>query len=206
PQESLRVENRHVDLNHNRWVFPQSEAKCKKGPRIVYLTDEALAVTKRLYEPKRPHQRLFRNSADRPWTTEAINCFFDRLQERMGKQALKDAGYEVPPKEIDRMIAKLNPTCLVKGTLHTKSKAELKAEAKRKLLRTKARSAAPRYCLYALRHSWATNALKAGVDALTVAILMGHRDPSMLARTYQHLGHSPEHMFQQAQKAVGKLQ
>ncbi len=33
-----------------------------------------------------------------------------------------------------------------------------------------------------LRHSWATHALERGVDALTVVILMGHRDPSTLAK------------------------
>jgi integrase len=55
----------------------------------------------------------------------------------------------------------------------------------------RARELAPRYSLYALRHSWATNALKRGVDPLTVAILMGHQDPSMLARVYQHFSLSP---------------
>lgn len=35
PQESLRVEARHVDLKHFRWVFPKSEAKGKRQPRVV---------------------------------------------------------------------------------------------------------------------------------------------------------------------------
>ena len=65
-----------------------------------------------------------------------------------------------------------------------------------------AKAAAPRYSLYALRHSWATNAMKSGVDPLTVAPLMGHKDPSMLARVYQHLSHSPDHMREQAQRAT----
>src|SRR5690606_13690672 len=39
PQESLRVEARHVDLLHNRWVFPKSEAKGKKKPRVIYLPE-----------------------------------------------------------------------------------------------------------------------------------------------------------------------
>lgn len=58
------------------------------------------------------------------------------------------------------------------------------------------------YSLYALRHSWATNALKRGIDPLTVALLMGHKDPSMLARVYQHLSLSPDHMRDQARKAT----
>ncbi len=61
-----------------------------------------------------------------------------------------------------------------------------------------------KYSLYALRHSWATNALRSGMDALTVAILMGHSDPSTLSKVYQHLAHSPEHMLKQARKALGQ--
>jgi site-specific recombinase XerD len=62
---------------------------------------------------------------------------------------------------------------------------------------------APRYSLYALRHSWATHALQKGVDPLTVAILMGHKDPSTLSRVYQHLSLNPSHMREQACRAVG---
>jgi len=54
-----------------------------------------------------------------------------------------------------------------------------------------------------LRHSWATNALQKGVDPLTVAILMGHRDPSTLAKVYQHLALNPKHMLTEAHRAVG---
>jgi integrase len=48
PQESLRVEARHVDLKNQRWVFPKSESKNKKLSRVVYLADEALEITRRL--------------------------------------------------------------------------------------------------------------------------------------------------------------
>ncbi len=61
---------------------------------------------------------------------------------------------------------------------------------------------AVKYSLYTLRHSWATNALRSGMDALTVAVLMGHSDPSTLSRVYQHLAHSPEHMLEQAKRAI----
>jgi integrase len=61
----------------------------------------------------------------------------------------------------------------------------------------------PRYSLYSLRHSWATHALQKGVDPLTVAILMGHQDPSMLSKVYQHLSLNPTHMLEQARKAAG---
>ena len=44
PQESLRVEARHVDLANQRWIFPQKESKGKRAPRIVYLNDKALEI------------------------------------------------------------------------------------------------------------------------------------------------------------------
>ena len=48
PQESLIVEARHVDLANQRWVFQPSEEKCGRSLRVVYLTDRALAIVKRL--------------------------------------------------------------------------------------------------------------------------------------------------------------
>ena len=84
-----------------------------------------------------------------------------------------------------------------------KKPVELRCEAKGKLTDKLARRVAPRYSLYDLRHSWSTHALENGVDALTVAILMGHKDPSTLARTYQHLSHNPQHLLEQAQQAAG---
>lgn len=89
PQESLRVEARHVDLANQRWVFSQTEAKTDM-PRIVYLTDVALAITRRLVlrYPKGP---LFRNIKGEPWSTDAVNCAFTRLQIRIGRRILEEA-------------------------------------------------------------------------------------------------------------------
>lgn len=49
-------------------------------------------------------------------------------------------------------------------------------------------------CAYVLRHSFATRALERGVDPITVSVLMGHSDPSTVARVYQHLSQRAEHM------------
>ena len=76
-------------------------------------------------------------------------------------------------------------------------------EARRKLRLRQAERLAQKYSLYTIRHSWATHALERGVDALTVAVLMGHRDPSTLAKVYQHLSHNPEYLLDQARKAAG---
>ena len=144
PQELVRVEARHVDLGNSRWVFPKQEAKIKTHPRVVYLTKEALEITKRRMA-ECPDGPLFRNVDGKPWNKSAVNSRFVRLRKKVGKK----------------------------------------------------------YCLYAFRHSFATRLLEAGVDSLTVAILLGHQDPSMLAKVYQHLGHNPQHLLEQVRRAVG---
>lgn len=136
PQEIIHVERRHVELQHARWVFPQSEAKGKRRPRIIYLTETAEEITARRLE-EFPEGPLFRNRNGRPWISDAINCRFARLKEKIGR----------------------------------------------------------RYCLYHFRHSFATRKLREGLDPLTVAELLGHSDPSMLAKVYQHLAHDPAHML-----------
>jgi hypothetical protein len=43
--------------------------------------------------------------------------------------------------------------------------------------------------------------LEKGLDALTVAILLGHQNPAMLSSTYQHLGHNPKFLLEQIRRA-----
>ncbi len=204
PQESLRLQARHVDLENKRWVFPQSEEKNKRQPRIVYLSDEALAITKQRFNPHDAGSYIFTNADGNAWTTDAVNCALERLRGRMGKAEMEKQGIEIDAKEIDALMKKLSPSYRSQGVEKIKPKWRLRAEAKRKLVQQVVKKLVPRYSLYAFRHSWATNALKAGVDSLTVAILMGHNDPSMLAKVYQHLGHNPEHMLEQARRASGR--
>jgi integrase len=83
PQESLRVEARHVDIAASRWVFPASESKGKKIPRVVYLTPTALEITKRLME-KHPVGPLLRNTKGEPWTPYATNCRFQHVRRKTG--------------------------------------------------------------------------------------------------------------------------
>jgi integrase len=96
PQESLVVEARHVDLQNARWVFPPDESKGEQWPRIVYLTQAALEVTRWLML-KHPAGPLFRNTHGKPWTPFAVNCAFIRLQVRLGLLNMKQVGVEVDP-------------------------------------------------------------------------------------------------------------
>lgn len=203
PQEILKVTAGHVDVTNARWVFKRSEAKMKRKVRVVYLGDQALAITKQLMV-ENPTGPLFRNSRGRPWTTLAVNCHFKRIRMRMGMEAWQKKRETASAAEIAAMLERISKTRTEKGRLVRKTERERLTEAKRKLRYRKAAELGPRYSLYALRHSWATNALERGVDALTVAVLMGHSDPSTLARVYQHLSHNPKHLLEQAKKAAAQ--
>jgi integrase len=203
PQELLRVEARHVDKLNQRWVIPRSEAKGERTTRIVYLSDTAFEITCRL-AAEYPTGRLFRNANGDAWTPDSVNCAIDRLRIRMGKDEMKRQGRAVSDTEIEQLIPTLRPTRNAKGVQRVKTLAELRCEAKAKLTNRLAASLVPRYSLYAFRHSFATHALERGVDSVTVAVLMGHSDPSTLARVYQHLTQNPRFMLEQAKKATAR--
>lgn len=75
-------------------------------------------------------------------------------------------------REVADFSKTLAPSRTVAGKSRLKLPAELLAEAGKKLAHRRAKELAPRYSLYVLWRSWATNALQSGLDALTVAILM----------------------------------
>jgi site-specific recombinase XerD len=49
--------------------------------------------------------------------------------------------------------------------------------------------------LYDLRHSFSTRLLEAGVDPLTVSILLGHVDTTVLTKVYAHTAQNAEHLL-----------
>lgn len=83
PQEVTRVEAKHVDLQSGRWVFPVKRSKGKKRQRVVYLTDTALKIVKRLMK-LHPTGPLYRNRNGDPWTGYAVSCGFTRLKAKVG--------------------------------------------------------------------------------------------------------------------------
>jgi integrase len=56
---------------------------------------------------------------------------------------------------------------------------------------------------YCLRHTFCTEALERGVDSTTAAILMGHRDTTMVARVYSHLTGNKKHLQAALKQARG---
>ncbi len=202
PQESLVVEARHVDVTNSRWLFPIGESKTET-PRMVYLNEKALEITLQRME-RYPTGPIFRNSAGQPWTTDAINCAFIRIQIRMGLRQLKQKNFALAEHDVTKFMESLKKTKKCRdGAVQEKTPKELCEEARKKLRYRSATKIAPKFCLYNFRHTWMNRLLTSGVDALTVAILAGHCDPSTLAKTYQHLSHAPEFLKQSLRRNVG---
>lgn len=200
PQELLRAQTRHYEPRTKRLVFPQEEAKVDSWPRVVYLTDEAVAIVERLIA-QQGNGHIFRNLSGRAWTPAAVNCEWTRIRQRLGFAVMKQRGIVPTEPEIAAKIRTLSPTLKERGKLRKKTASELREEARLKCRQQIARVHAPRYCLYNFRHSWLDRMLKKGVDVLTCAILLGHRDPSMIAKTYQHLSQSPDYLRAALNKA-----
>lgn len=158
-------------------------------------------ITQRLML-KSPTGNLFRNASGKPWTPDTVNSAVDRIRLKMDREEMDRRGEAIPESDIEALIAQLKPTRIIRGEEVLRSKSHLRADARRRLLAARAKELMPRYSLYALRHSWATNALERGLDSLTVAILMGHQDPSTLAKVYQHLSHNPAHLLEQARRVA----
>jgi integrase len=197
PQEATSVEARHVDLALARWVFPIDESKGEHFPRVVYLGEKALQITKKLMM-LHPTGPLFLNENGNAWTRWSLNCLFGRLQIAHGLRRIKEL--EVPTPVIPRF----------RGAAYTDARERAKAKKdherriyeRRMFLSKEARKYGQKFCLYNFRHTWASNALKRGVDSLTVAILMGHADPSMLAKVYAHLAHDPDFLRNASNRAI----
>ncbi len=90
PHELFTVEARFVDLANARWVFPVRQSKGKKTQRVVYLTDKALAITRRLMQ-EHPEGPLFRNTDGMRWCVSSVKSRFQRLRDELGRRRLKGA-------------------------------------------------------------------------------------------------------------------
>ncbi len=60
-------------------------------------------------------------------------------------------------------------------------------------------------CPYAIRHTFATDAILRGVDLVTIKELMGHANLRMLSEIYQHVEKRSDHLRKGLEKATGHL-
>jgi integrase len=196
PNELFTAEASYVDLANARWVFPVKESKGKKYQRVVYLTEKALAVTKRVMA-EHPAGPILRNTDGRPWGMSSTKCRFQRLRVAIGKARLPKLGL-MPPKLKRLSYAEREQP----GRREAHTKAVLERRRQIALLGHKHGN---RLSLYAVRHSFCTFALAVGrLDAVTVAHLMGHRDTTMISRHYAHLAQRAEFLREAANRAKGE--
>lgn len=57
-------------------------------------------------------------------------------------------------------------------------------------------------CPYAIRHTFATDAIIRGVDLISIAHMMGHKTLHCLTRIYQHVQRRGDHLYQPLLKAT----
>jgi integrase len=195
PQELRKIEARYYDPDSGRIIFPPRQAKGKKYYRVIYLTPRAREIVSRL-RATRSSGLLLVNSKGNPWTKDAINCAFCRLQLALGRRAIAERGLggKKPPRF---RKAGVEPERLAEARKAHRAAVKAWQKDQERL----ARELGTKFHLGAFRKGFATEALKAGVDTVTVAHLLGHRDASMVSRVYGHVQQDPEHMAAAARKA-----
>lgn len=195
PQEIRKIEARFFDPETSRIVFPPKEAKGKKYHRVIYLTPRAKEIVTRLAE-SRQHGPLLLNSEGKPWTKDAINCAFRRLRVTVGLRIMMAKG------EKTEHVPRFRKWDIEPERLADARRAHRETlKRRRKEIRKRAMELTRQFHLGALRNGYATEALKAGIDTVTVAHLLGHRDPSMVSRIYGQVQNDPAHMASAAMRA-----
>ena len=194
PNELYTVEASFLDEANACWIFPIRLSKGRKVQRVVYLTDSAMEIARRL-SLARPKGPIFCNNQGKPWNMSSVKCRFQNLQVNLGRKRLRELGLE-PPK-LPRLKASegADPA--------RRREQERQVLERRRRITLLAREHGPRYNLYAFRHSFVTEALVAGLDAVTVSVLVGHRDTTMISRHYAHLAGRHDFLRDAAKKAKG---
>jgi integrase len=195
PQEITRVEARNVDLKNSRWFWPKGKAPKGKDERSIYLSETALAITKRLML-EHPTGAIFRNVDEEPWTSFATNCSFLRLQAAMGRQDI-----EISNKAIASHLKVMQKRRKEKGK-NPLPDGDLRWQAKKALIDAAARKNATKYFLYAFRYSYCTHGLMNGTDPVTMGKLMGHADLTMIYKIYAKIAKDPVFMLSAARKVA----
>lgn len=199
-QEIRRVEAKHFIEAERCWLFPRSQAKGKRSPRIIYLTDTAIAITKRLAE-KTPDGPIFRNRKGKPWTKDTISRRFRKI----ARPPQKPCAY-CPQKSVAFIRGSFIPADEKRGRKYTfvcgdciKRKKLTKAMLGKVFLPIAGLDEA---CPTSFRHSFITRALKNRVAGITVSVLVGHRDTRMISRVYSHLEQDPVFLQEELKRAT----
>jgi site-specific recombinase XerD len=196
-QEVRLIEAAHFKPERGRVEIPPGLAKGKKRWRVIYLTDRAEEIVARL-APLHSEGPIFRNVDGRQWDAQNFNNRFCRLQKRLGREHLGEIVLD--EKKVKALAATLPAMKVEKGESKPKTEKELLREARKKLSAQKSSKAGTKYALTAIRHSFATRMLEAGMDHLTVSALLGHADGAMLAKVYSHVGDNTNYLRDELRK------
>jgi integrase len=194
PQEARLIEARHLKPAQQRVEIPPEEAKGKSRWRVIYLSEAAAAIVRRLAEA-RPSGPLFLNADGNAWKAQAVVCRFQRLLVK-----LSGAEAELPrlPRFERRRYA--GPAELAAARKAHQAKLVELRKGRAKL----ARKGDVRFAMYDLRHCFASRKLKEGHDPITVAALLGHKDGTMLCRHYEGISTDGDHLRAAVGGAEGK--
>jgi integrase len=198
PQETTRIEARHVQIEAHMIVIPKEEAKGRKRPRVIHLQGRALEIVRRLLA-QRPRGRLFVNEDGTPWKRFSIANRFDRLHLALGIEALKEQGILVPPLPRFNRRAYRDRTQLAEA----RAAHQEKLRQRRKEILKLARQHSTKFAAYDIRHGFCQRKLEQGVSHLVVAELMGHSTGRMVAETYSHMNTATDHLKKALEEKPG---
>jgi site-specific recombinase XerD len=196
-QEVRLIEAAHFKPGRGRVEIPPSRAKGKKRWRLIYLTDRAEEIVKRI-APLHPEGPIFRNEDGRRWDAQNFNNRFCRLQKRLGREQV--GKIVLDEEKVKALAAKLPPMKTEKGVVKAKTEKELLREARRKLSAKKAARAGTKYALTAIRHSFCQRMLEGGMDHTTVAALMGHSNAVMVSSVYSHMDQAKDFLREELKR------
>lgn len=85
PGEVSDLTSEHVFLEQGVWVTykHKTRSQSKGKPRVVYLSDAMVELTRRLMAKVPPGTPLFRNADGNPWTRNSIRCRLRRVRARL---------------------------------------------------------------------------------------------------------------------------
>jgi site-specific recombinase XerD len=187
--------------------------KPKPCPRDVYLWPEQYEKVLSMIqdEPFRDVVEILRHTGARPqevrimearWLDRENRCWQFPRERSKGKRKARVVLLNDRAFEISCRNAATHP----QGAMFRNSRGE---PWKKKALVDRCRRLRARLDFYvtpyAIRHTFATDAILRGVDLVTIAQLMGHVDLRMLSEIYQHVEKHSEHLRAGLEKATGHL-
>lgn len=178
---------REVVYNEDQWKQIMAHAKGGLGQLLNFLWMTGA----------RP-QEVRTMEAHHVWLENSIVIF--PASEAKGKKEDRVIFLQEESKELLRKLIKEHP----KGALfrNTRGNPWTKDAIKCRLNRISTKVGF-RVIAYGARHAYATQGLMQGVDPVSLANLMGHKNSNMISRVYSHLASNPKFLIEQANRVRG---